>query len=258
MIMEIDGYRINYKITGVGDRSVLILQGWGTSLAVYDSVAAAISDSFRVVQLDLPGFGDSDEPREPWNVQAYADFVVKFVQELGLKSVSLIGHSYGGRVILKLAAADSLPFAIEKIAFVDSAGVLPKRSTAQKWKVRRYKLLKKILLNPVVHFLFPEVIDDWAGRQGSADYRAASPMMKQCLVMAVNEDLTDLMPKVKQDCLLVWGDRDTATPISDAHVFAEKLPSSGLAVIEGAGHYSFLEQPALFRSVLRSYFELGD
>ena len=77
MIMEIDGYRINYKITGVGDRSVLILQGWGTSLAVYDSVAAAISDSFRVVQLDLPGFGDSDEPREPWNVQAYADFVAE-------------------------------------------------------------------------------------------------------------------------------------------------------------------------------------
>ena len=81
-------------------------------------------------------------------------------------------------------------------------------------------------------------------------------MMRKCLVMAVNEDLTDLLPKIKQDTLLIWGDKDTATPISDAKIMEEKLPSSGLAVLSGAGHFSFLEQPQIFRNIMRAYFEV--
>ncbi|MBP5733025.1 MAG: alpha/beta hydrolase, partial [Lachnospiraceae bacterium] len=100
-----------------------------------------------------------------------------------------------------------------------------------------------------------ELIDDWRNRQGSADYRAASPMMRKCLVMAVNEDLTGLLPKIQQDTLLIWGDKDTATPIGDAKIMEEKLPHNGLVVLTGAGHFSYLEQPQVFRNVMRAYFE---
>ena len=82
-------------------------------------------------------------------------------------------------------------------------------------------------------------------------------MMKKCMVMAVNEDLTECLPKIKQETLLIWGDKDTATPISDAKLMEEKIPDAGLAVISGAGHFSFLEQPAVFRSIMRSYFKIG-
>jgi pimeloyl-ACP methyl ester carboxylesterase len=109
----------------------------------------------------------------------------------------------------------------------------------------------------VVYALFPELIDDWRSRQGSADYRNATPIMRQCLVKAVNEDLTGLLPKIKQDTLLIWGDKDTATPIGDGKLMEEKIPNSGLAVINGTGHFSFLEQPAVFRNIMRSYFEIG-
>ena len=115
MIIEIDGYKINYKITGAGEETAVILQGWGTSLDLYDSVAKDLSDAMRVVQLDLPGFGGSDEPREPWNVDAYADFFCRFLDALGIRKTSLIGHSYGGRIIIKLAARESLPFELTKI-----------------------------------------------------------------------------------------------------------------------------------------------
>ena len=108
----------------------------------------------------------------------------------------------------------------------------------------------------VIYALFPELIDDWRSRQGSADYRNASPMMRQCMVMAVNEDLTDLLPKIKQDTLLIWGDKDTATPISDAKLMEEKIPGSGLAVLKGCGHFSFLENPTVFKSIMRSYFNI--
>ena len=114
MNITIGGLNINYKISGPDgskDAPVLVvLQGWGTGMEIYDSVAAAVNDSYSVVQFDLPGFGASDEPEEPWNVDAYADFFCSFMKELGIKKATLLGHSYGGRVIIKLAARDSLPF----------------------------------------------------------------------------------------------------------------------------------------------------
>ena len=256
MNIEVDGYNICYKMTGSGEETVVMLQGWGTDLGVYDSVANAINDKYRFVQFDLPGFGGSDEPREPWNVDAYADFFCKFMEALDIKKATLIGHSYGGRIIIKLAARESIPFEIKNIVLIDSAGIMPKRSFKQKFNIRKYKIIKKIVNVKLIYALFPELIDDWRSRQGSADYRNASPMMRQCMVMAVNEDLTDLLPKIKQDTLLIWGDKDTATPIGDGKLMEEKIPSSGLAILSGCGHFSFLENPAVFKSIMRSYFNI--
>lgn len=257
MNIEVDGYNICYKISGEGEQTAVMLQGWGTDLGVYDSVASSINEKYRFVQFDLPGFGGSDEPREPWSVDDYADFFCKFMEALGIKKATLIGHSYGGRMIIKLAARDNIPFEIEKIVLIDSAGIMPKRTFKQKFRTKRYKVLRRILNFKPIHFMFPEVIDDWNSRQGSADYRNASPIMKICLIKAVNEDLTDLLPKIKQETLLIWGDRDTATPIADANKMDELIPDSGLAVIKGTGHFSFLEQPTVFRNIMRAYFQIG-
>ena len=160
-------------------------------------------------------------------------------------------------MIIKLANRDNLPFEITNIVLLDSAGILPKRSFSQKMKIKRYKILKKFLNMKVIYALFPELIDDWRSRQGSEDYRNATPMMRKCMVMAVNEDLTPLLSGIKQDTLLIWGDKDTATPIEDAKLMEEKIPNSGLAVIKGTGHFSFLEQPVIFKNIMRSYFQIG-
>ncbi len=253
MFTDICGLKINYKITGEGEETAVMLQGWGTTLEMYDSVAACISEKYRFVQLDLPGFGGSEEPHEPWNVSSFSDFFCEFMKALDIKSAILIGHSYGGRMIIDLATRESIPFEIKKIILIDSAGIMPQRSAKQKARIKIYKTIKKIADIKVIYALFPELIDEWRSRQGSADYRAASPMMRQCLVMAVNEDMTDRLPKIKQDTLLIWGDKDTATPISDAKKMEELIPNSGLCVLEGCGHYSFLEQPAIFKNIMRSY-----
>ena len=254
MKINVNGYEIAYQITGQGEDTVVILQGWGTEFATYNSVAACISDRYRVVQFDFPGFGASDEPREPWAVEDYANFFLDLMAALGIQKATLLGHSYGGRVIIRLAARESLSFTIERIVLVDSAGILPKKTWKQKMKIRRYKLLKRIVNLKLVYAICPRLIDEWKNSQGSADYRNASPMMRQCLVKAVNEDLTELLPRIRQDTLLIWGDLDTATPIADAKLMEEKIPGAGLAVIPGTGHFSFLENPALFRSIMQAYF----
>lgn len=257
MNIEIDGYNINYKISGNGSQIVVILQGWGTSLDVYNSVADTINSEYRVIQFDFPGFGASDEPKEAWNVDAYADFFCKFMKKLRIKEATLIGHSFGGRVIIKLANRHNLPFEINKIVMIDSAGILPTKTTKQRLNIRKYKILKKLLGVKWFSFLFPAIVEEWRSRQGSADYRNATPIMRQCLVMAVNEDLTHLLNSIQQDTLLIWGDLDTATPIGDAKKMEELIPNSGLVILEGTGHFSFLEKPDIFRNVMRNYFQIG-
>ncbi len=260
MNITIDGYNINYKITGAeNSETIVMLQGWGTSLDLYDFIADSLNDAYRFVQFDFPGFGDSDEPREPWNVRAYTDFLCKFAQSIGIDRAHLIAHSYGGRVVIKLAELadenpESLPFEIGKLMLIDSAGIMPERSFSQKLRAKRYKLIKGFLTSRFVHSLFPEVIDYWMSKQGSEDYKNATPIMMKCLVMAVNEDQREHLTKIKQETLLIWGSEDDATPLADAKIMEAGIPNAALIVFEGKGHYSYLEEPARFRSIARSFF----
>lgn len=257
MYTKIQNLNINYKESGNGPETVVILQGWGTSCEVYNPVAAVLEKKYRVVWLDFPGFGKSEEPPCGWSVDDYADFTEEFMQRLGIRRAILLGHSYGGRVIIKLSNRKNRSFEISRIILVDSAGVLPKKTFRKKLKIARYKLLKKIAGLPFVYALFQEMIDEWKNSQGSEDYRNASPVMKQCLVKAVNEDLTGLLSGVSAETLLIWGDADTATPLSDGQLMEKRMPNAGLAVIRGAGHFSFLDQPAVFERIISSYLGIG-
>lgn len=256
MELTVDGYKINYKETGTGEEVLVILQGWGTELAVYDSVAACVNSKLRVIQFDFPGFGGADEPREAWAVDDFADFFVKMMEQLQIKKATLLGHSYGGRVIIKLANRQNLPFEIQRIVLVDSAGIVKKKTFKAKMKIKKFKLLKKVASWKPIYAMCPELIEEWKSKQGSADYRNATPMMRQCMVKAVNEDLTPLLAGIKQDTLLIWGDLDTATTIQEAEIMDRMIPNSGLAVIKGTGHYCFLEQPGIFRNIMHSYFQI--
>lgn len=260
MNIEINGLNIDYTITGPGEDdapTVVVLQGWGTHYSAYDFIASCINEKYRVVQFDFPGFGNSSEPDRGYTVDDYGDFFILFMQALKIQKATLLGHSYGGRVIIKLSSREELPFEITDIVLVDSAGILPVRTAGQKLSIAKFKALKKIVNMDIIYGMFPEIIDEWKSKQGSEDYRNASPIMKQTLVMGVNEDLTPLLPKIKQEVLLIWGEKDTATPLSDGKKMEEQIKNSGLAVMNGCSHFPFVDNPAQFRAILRSYFKLG-
>ncbi len=259
MEVTVDGLKIQYKITGPEDPEapyVVILQGWGTTMQVYDSVAGFLSDRFRVVQFDFPGFGGSTEPERSWDVKEYTAFFIRFMQTLQIPKAGLIAHSFGGRVTIELLSGDC-PIEVEKVVLMDSAGIMPTRSAAYQRKVAWYKLCKKVITSKPIAALCPDMVEDWKKRQGSADYRNATPIMRETLVKSVNYDQSELLPKIKQDTLLFWGENDTATPLADGQKMEQLIPRAGLVTVKGAGHYSFLEQPALCRNVLRSYFDIA-
>lgn len=258
MLIKVNDLTINYRISGKGKESVFILQGWGTSLNLYRSLAETFEKKYQVVQFDFPGFGESQEPDEAWDVEKYVDFFLAFSHAIGIEEGILFGHSFGGRVIIRLAARRTAPFNIKKIILAGSAGILPKKTKKQQRAIRRYKFMKKIMLSKLLENFFPDLTEAWKSRQGSQDYRNASPMMRKILVIAVNEDLTDKLVFVTPETLLIWGENDTATPLSDGKLMEEKMPNAGLCVIKEAGHFAFLDKPAEFKKILCSFLNIGE
>lgn len=250
----VNGMRIHYTDIGQG-AAILVLHGWGSNIAVHRAMIAQLSARYRVLALDLPGFGKSQEPPVPFNVDDYADTVLEFLKPFALPSLTLIGHSFGGRIIIKLANR-TLPFRIDRIVLIDSAGIRPAPTRKGLRRQKTYKFCKRVLSLKPMRSLFPNALESLRKRHGSADYNAASPMMRQCLVRVVNEDLTALLPGIQPETLLIWGENDTATPISDARLMEKTIPHAGLAVIQNAGHFSFLDQPFVFSRILASFFGL--
>lgn len=261
MKINTDGYNVYYDITPAKEHTVVILQGWGTTRQAYRSAVEALKDEYMVVSLDLPGFGDSDEPREAWGVNDYVVFLRKFLNALNITKASFVGHSYGGRMMIRLAsdkaANKAAGLELEKLCFIDSAGIKPTKSFTKRFKEKRYKFFKKLFTSRASRFFYADLPDEWMKRQGSEDYRNASPVMKQCLVKAVNEDLSELLPLIDNETLLIWGDKDTATPLSDGMKFKELIKGSSLSVLQGAGHYSFIDRPAEFKSLIQTFFIRG-
>lgn len=259
MFTELDGLNINYVCEGeLGEnrQNVLMLHGWGANIKLFSQIISHLSPHFRIYAPDLPGFGESDEPKEPWCVDDYVDFIIKFCKKMGIESCFIIGHSFGGRIAIKLMSRENLPFKTEKIVLTGSAGIKPKQSAKSKLKTKCYKIGKKILSTKLCTKIMPNALENLRKKNGSADYNAASPIMRQCLIKVVNEDLTGLIHNINVPTLLIWGEKDDAVPLSDGQLMEKLIPDSGLVVFEGCGHYAFLEQGGRFCRILDSFFNV--
>lgn len=257
LIKTVDNIRINYEQKGSGDLIVL-LHGWGSNIKLFSNLIDLLSKKYTVVAMDMPGFGESQEPPSAWCVDDYVDFVIKFLADYDAKQVMLLGHSFGGRVIIKLNSRKDLPFTVSKVILVDSAGILPPKSNKKSWRTRKYKMGKAFLSTKIMRKIAPDALEKLRVKYGSADYVAASPLMRQVLVKVVNEDLEQLLPNIKCPTLLIWGVNDTATPLSDGEKMEKLIPDAGLVKLENAGHYSFLEQQFLFNRVMCSFMKIED
>ena len=251
--IEIDGVSLNYSDTGKSDGlPVILMHGWGCNLTTVKSIASILEPGMRVMSIDLPGHGKSQEPPEIWGVEQYTSLIEKFISLLGLKDVTLIGHSFGGRIGILLSSRNDY---VRKLVLVDAAGVKPRRSLGYYLKIYTFKTLKHTLPLIFGRERGGRMLDAYRGKSGSADYRNASPVMRGILSRCVNEDLKHVMPSIKAPTLLIWGADDTATPISDAKVMERLIPDAGLVSFEGCGHYSFLDNPGGFRAVMREFFK---
>lgn len=239
--ITVDGLTVRYIDEGVGE-TVLLLHGWNAPAETYRLIIDLLKTRFRVVAPNAPGCGGSDEPPRAWSVDDFADFTAKFAHALGIEKATLMGHSFGGRTIIKLMSRKPRPFAVDKIVLLDAAGIKPKRSLSYYVKVYSFKAMKAVCGVPPFKQLFPHAVENARKKRGSADYQQASAVMRATMSRCINEDLTKLLPAIDVPTLLIWGENDTATPLRDAKIMERRIPDAGLVVLEGAGHFAFAER----------------
>ena len=249
MELTVDGLRVQYIDRGAGEQTVLLLHGWGVDGSLYHLITDHLSGYCRVIVPDLPGFGGSEEPPRPWTPSEYGDFVLKFCAALGIAEAVTIGHSNGGRILLDLLSRDELPITVKKAILMGCAGLPAKHSFKYYMRVYTFKTVKWVLSLPGIRHLFPDAVNKARKKFGSDDYRKASRVMQQSMVLALGTDMTDRLSRIKASTLLVWGRNDTATPLRDGQKMEKLIPDAGLVVLEG-GHYAFAEQAAQCHRVL--------
>lgn len=248
--IKIDGLELSYDETGPDDGApVILMHGWGCNYTTVASIANALNSKLKVYSIDLPGHGKSQEPPSPWGIEDFTRLIEKFMAEKKIDSPILIGHSFGGRISILMASRNI----INKVVLVDSAGIKPHHSLKYYLKVYSFKAARKTLPYILGKKKAEKIIDAWRGKAGSSDYRQSSPMMRAVMSVCVNEDLKKYMPLIKAPTLLIWGENDTATPLSDAKTMERLIPDAGLVSFPDCGHYSFLDNPGQFRAVIQSF-----
>jgi pimeloyl-ACP methyl ester carboxylesterase len=245
--INLRGLSVFYQTAGSGP-VVLILHGWGGSSASWSKVQEALaSEGFNTVCPDLPGFGRTKAPDETWSLDDYARFVLEFADSLSLDDFFLVGHSFGGRISIKLSSIK--PERIKKMILCGSAGLKMEKDLKARIVsncvsfAKHSPFLKKLLKKPLYLFL------------GNRDYVKADEQMKKIMAFVISEDLEPLLPLISQETLLVWGDKDKLVPLKYADVFKKKIKNSRLEVVKGAGHALNLERPSVLADKISSFLK---
>ncbi len=227
MILNVKNININYDQYGKGD-DVILLHGWGQNIEMMNPLGKELMKDYRVTVIDLPGHGNSAEPKEPLFINDFSEILKEILEKLKIKNPIIIGHSFGGRVAIVFAEK----YKTKKVVLLAAPCI--KKEEPLSLKVKMLKKMKKIPgLSKLENFAKKHI--------GSPDYRNSSEMMRKVLVNVVNQDLSEYAKKIRVPTLLIWGTEDQQVSIEEAREIEKLIPDSGLVEYEGGTHYAYLE-----------------
>ncbi len=201
----------------------------------------------QLLAMDLPGFGQSQVSKVPMTVGNYAEVVEEFIKKLDLKNVIIVGHSFGGRVGIKLSS--KYPILVSKLVLVDSAGF----AMDQDKKIIMNKAAK--IIKPLFQPGFMQGLRKMIYKKiGSEDY-LATPELQETFVNVVSEDLSEDMVKIKCPTLIINGENDNDTPVRFGELMESLIHNAKFVILPNAGHFSFLDKPAQFTQLLTDFIK---
>lgn len=241
MKITIKDTNINYIRYGdIKKDTIVLLHGWGQNIEMMRPLGDAREKNNDVIIVDLPGFGESEEPKYAWNVIDYVECIKELLDKLKVKNPTLIGHSFGGKVSLLYASI----YKVKKLILFGSPYKQAIKKLSLKTKV--LKTAKKIPgLNKLEGFAKKHI--------GSTDYKNASPLMREIMVNTVNDDITESVKKITCPTLIVWGDLDDQVPVEDAYELETLIKDAGVVLYEGCTHYAYLERLKQTINVMNSF-----
>ena len=255
-------------LEGGAGRTVVLLHGRGHSAAMWFSYLTVLARGWRVLAVDLPGFGLSSAPEGPLRaaedgVSFFTGPVEELLLERGVGPVVVVGHSLGGLVAVELALRGRVP--VERLVLLDAMGLGPEMTRTARLFFRAGPERVARRLGPrLFHRLLPPPETPLGQRLGMLGYellavpegRPEAAKAFNTLVPLVGEVFhrRERLPEVRQPVLLVWGEREDTLPISLAEEAARRLPEVRLLRVV-AGHSPHLERPELVLPAIKAFLD---
>jgi len=233
--LTVGGHVVRYRTVGEGE-PVVLLHGLSGSGRWFGPVIAPLAEHHRVHLVDLPGFGSMAGSGPRFVLEHAAYWLARWLEALALPAVTLVGHSMGATVCLRLAAAE--PGLVRRLVLIAPAGGSPGGS-----RLRNLPSLARTVRRSSRSFL-PLLARDAARAGPLTVWRVAGEVLAH--------DVRAELRSVRAPALLVWGAEDALVPPLGAAVFLSELPDVRLLVLEGAGHVPMFDRPtALADAVVR-------
>jgi pimeloyl-ACP methyl ester carboxylesterase len=213
---------------------LVLLHGWGQSAAALQPLAELFAPICPVYLVNFPGFGGVPAPETAWGTQEYAVWLRALLEKHGLKRAIFLGHSFGGRICLRLAA-DNADGLVAGLLLCNSHGIRSQRTPMQELRFRAIGLLRSAV-KFVDSCAKTSFYNSWfIPRFASADYKAAGAL-RQSFVKVVLEDQESSLGNIAVPCSLLWGARDTETPPELGRRIASGIKGSEYIELPGKGH----------------------
>ncbi len=255
--VEINGLNMNYRIVGDGNIPIVFLHGWVKDCEKYLPLDKYFlkDQKYCIFIPDMPGFGDSDEPKEDWNLDNYINIVDEFIDNIqrqysniSASKVIIIGHSFGGMIAIKYVTKYSEK--VSKLVLTGAAGIRHKPTVKRKMFFILAKTGKILFSLPVISYLQKpaELVLYIIARV--KDYHQASPRMKEIMKNVLAQDITPCLEKISLETLLIWGKLDKTTPLSDGEIMNHEIKNSELVIIDNANHSLPYQKPKEFVKII--------
>jgi pimeloyl-ACP methyl ester carboxylesterase len=264
--IQVAGVRLHIRDTGPRDGpAVLLIHGFGSSLHTWEAWASLLENRFRVVALDLPGFGlTGPDPTGDYSDERSVAVLVALLDRLGIGQAAVVGSSMGGRIAWRFAAAE--PARVSKLvlmapdgfaSFGREYGRTPERLP---WLMRLLpytapkSLLERTMRNA---YAVPGTLTDAVVERYQAMLLA--PGVRRAILDRVLQTRLlqpePILATIRAPVLLLWGERDGAVPATHAADYERALPDARIVILPGIGHVPMEEAPEASAQALRAFLD---
>ncbi len=250
MQIVVDKLLANYELSGKG-RLVLLLHGWGDSSVGLRDLQSKLAKSYRVLVIDLPGFGSSQAPKAVWDLDDYAHFLRALLDKLGLKQpYALIGHSNGGALAIRAVSLQILK--PKKLILLAASGI----RNDQKVKRLVLKIIAKT--GDIATIWMPEryrraLRKSLYGVAGSD--MLVMPGLKETFKKTVRQDVQSDAANITIPTLLIYAANDRAVPPNHGHRYQKLIKNSHLEVVSKSEHFLHLDQPDRVEQLIEEFLK---
>lgn len=270
-----NGIEVAYMDQGLGSETILFVHGLGSYAPAWKKTIEGLSNNYRAIAIDLPGYGKSSKGNYSGSMTFFAGIIKQFADSLNLDNIILTGHSMGGQIAI--IAALKYPDLVKKLVLISPAGIEPFTEGEKAW-FRNAITAKGVMLTGLQaieqnlggnFYIMPKdaffmVRDRYAMTGAGEEFLWYCNIIPKCVQGMVNQPVIKDLPKITQPTLVIFGDSDALIPNRYLHggrtsELAEKadelIPNSRVEVIKKAGHFVMFEKPVLVNGFISGFLE---